>query len=169
MRDIFCAFFPPLFAVLGGKPKGTLDDFWKFLLGPFLIRFQLLLTGLLFRKGHWCPARGDEALLLVQTPASIHRRVPASSANPCTSHQPGIPERYTAEMDSHVSGRTCLSRQAAAMQPCMWPHKGQRGMGGRVGGAASQSLSPFHCLHGGLASPQLCGRTKKEFIFQNVM
>lgn len=66
---------------------------------------QLLVTWPSLRKGHWRSARGDEALQLVQIPASIHRPVPASSPNTRAAHQPGIPERHPAEMDPHVSSQ----------------------------------------------------------------
>lgn len=59
--------------------------------------------GLLFREGRRCPARRDEALQLVQTPARVHRRVPAGAADPCAPHQPGVPAGHAAAVDPHVS------------------------------------------------------------------
>lgn len=108
----FYAFFSPISGVKSDLPRGRLDDFWKLLLGPF---FKMLFTGwprLLvtwpsLRKGRRHSAR-DEAVQLVQTPASVHRPVPAGSPNPGAAHQPGVPERHAAEMDPHVSSQTFL-------------------------------------------------------------
>lgn len=103
--------FSPYFRGLVQLPRGRLDDFWKFLPGPLLICRSKdgpddLSLGPLLRKGHWCPAGGHEAVQLVQTPARIRRRVPASSPHTCASHQPGVPERHTAEVDPHVSSQS---------------------------------------------------------------
>ncbi|OBS71176.1 hypothetical protein A6R68_00300, partial [Neotoma lepida] len=61
-------------------------------------------------KGHRCPAGGDEALQLVQTPAGLHYGVPARATNSRTSYQPGVPERHTTEMDRHVSNQKASLR-----------------------------------------------------------
>lgn len=90
--------------------------FWKFPHGFVILKMLFkaqpgfLSLGLFSRKRHRCPPRGDEAVRLVQTPARLRYRVPAHAPDSCASHQPGVLERHTAEMDRHVS------RQEAAFK-----------------------------------------------------
>nr|KAF6455439.1 component of oligomeric golgi complex 1 [Rousettus aegyptiacus] len=80
------------------------------------------------REGRRCPARRDEALQLVQTPARVHRRVPAGTADPRAPHQPGVPAGHAAAVDSKLkvklddllaylpSGDSSLSKEVSLTQ-----------------------------------------------------
>lgn len=66
--------------------------------------------GFFSRKGHRCPARGDAAVQLVQTPASLHYGVPARATDARSPYQPGVPEGHAAEVDRHVSNQRASPR-----------------------------------------------------------
>ena len=146
-------------------PRGRLSDLWEFLLGPF---FTMLFegqpddssTGLLFRKGHQCSARGDEALRLVQTPASVRGGVPAGAPHPRAPHQPGVPAGHAAEVDPCVGGqafprlgtrpRTSMAVQGPVRDEGEHgvPDEAQPASHGVVQATHSDTC---HCLRGGLA------------------